>query len=156
MKHFVEEKPHKKPVSMVKAVTKVDDGPSFQEDQKELNLEASGNEELSVINAIQFQQVKPPFRWGGFSFTPATSARPIKCWYCKKMGHMQKECKSRLRDGAPKVDSSTTDKPGGQPNRVHTVKKVEGHVSSLAAAAVHSVQEMRSDNLNAVDHLNWS
>ena len=81
------------------------------------------------------------------------------------MGHMQKECKSRLRDNAPEVDAngkpytSFSSKPSGSPSgnpRVHAVHEIEGHVSSYAAAAVHAVQEMRSDYLNAVDHLNWS
>ena len=91
--------------------------------------------------------------------------QPIKCRYCKKMGHMQKECKSRLRDNAPEVDAngkpyaSFSSKPSGSPAgnpRVHAVQEIEGHISNYAAAAVHAVQEMRSDYLNAVDHLNWS
>ena len=91
--------------------------------------------------------------------------QPIKCRYCKKMGHMQKECKSRLRDNAPEVDANTkpytsfSNKPAGSSNtntRVQVVQEIEGHISDYSAATVHTVQEMRSDYLNAVDHLNWS
>ena len=83
-------------------------------------------------------------------------------WYYKKMDNMQKECISRLRDGAPEVDanrkpfSSVKSKPGGHPNRVHVIKEMEGHISSYAAAPFHAVQEMRSDYLNIFDHFNWS
>ena len=78
---------------------------------------------------------------------------------------MQKECKYRIREGAPEVDvngksytnfgnKSGGSAPGG--SSVHTVQELEGHVSSYAAAAVHAVEKMRSEYLNAVDHLNWS
>ena len=30
----------------------------------------------------------------------------VTCRYCKKRGHMQKECRSRIRDRAPMVDAT--------------------------------------------------
>ena len=71
---------------------------------------------------------------------------------------MQRECKSWSYRGGHQWEAvqQHLGKKGGQSTQVHTVKEIEGHVSSYAAAAVHAVQEMRSDYLNTVDHLNWA
>ena len=162
-------KRHKKPVSMVKAVTKVTDDPVDYINEDHVNLEGLDNEELEVVNAIRFQRGRPPYRKGESFNKPAAGSgqkkQHIKCRYCKKLGHMQNECKYRLRHNAPEVDgtgkpyTSFSNKPAGTPSgnsRIHAVQKLDGHISSYAAAAVHAVQEMRSDYLNAVDHLNRS
>ena len=61
-------------------------------------------------------------------------------------------------DANSKPYSSATAKtaslaPRGQ--RIYAVKEIKDHLFPYATAAVHAIQEMRSDYLNAVDHLNW-
>ena len=85
------------------------------------DLEDLDEEDIEAINAVRFRQGKPPFRRSGFSSSTSNnnrrpSATNIKCRYCKKIGHMQKECRSRIRDGAPMVD------PEGKPY----ARKVQG------------------------------
>ena len=169
MEQIEDEKRHKKPVSMVKAVAEVTEDQANYVNEDSAHLEGLDDEELEVVNAIRYQRGKAPYRRGQSFSRPNSSAgpkkQPIKCRYCQKLGHMQKECKSRLRDNAPEVDvngkpyTSFSSKPASSPSgntRVHAVQEIEGHISSYAQAAVHAVQEMRSDYLNAVDHLNWS
>ena len=74
----------------------------------------------------------------------------IVCRYCKKKGHMQRECNSRCRDGAPMVDANGK-KYESRINNVANDKNVEekeepqyedAHVGAVA-------------NLNPYHHLNW-
>ena len=72
-------------------------------------------EERNLINAYRQKKF-----FGGKTHkrmppTPKAGASTV-CRYCKKNGHFQKECKSRLRDKAPMVDAN------GQPfKKVHPV-----------------------------------
>ena len=75
-----------------------DDGDAEKNDIK---VDEMDEEELAAVNAIRTRNGKPPFRRKGKANGGKAS---IKCRYCKKMGHMQKECRSRIRDGAPMVD----------------------------------------------------
>lgn len=67
---------------------------------------ALNEEEKEAINALRFKRNGG----GGNKFSPkrqpprATSS--TICRYCKKTGHFQKECRSRIRDKAPMVDAS--------------------------------------------------
>ena len=74
----------------------------------------------------------------------------IVCRYCKKKGHMQRECNSRRRDGAPMVDANGK-KYESRINNVADDENVEekeepqyedAHVGAVA-------------NLNPYNHLNW-
>ena len=75
-----------------------------------VKLEGLDDQDLEFLNAIRFQKGKPPYRRGQFFNKRASGSRPkkqpIKCRYCKKMGHMQKECKSRLFNYTPEVDTN--------------------------------------------------
>ncbi len=74
----------------------------------------------------------------------------IVCRYCKKKGHMQRECNSRRRDGAPMVDANgkkyesrvnnvaEKDDAGDQPEPEYE----EAHIGAVA-------------NLSPYHHLNW-
>ena len=88
------------------------------------------DDELEAINAICRRSGKPPYRRGNFKRPNngngnknngngnSSNNGNISCRYCKKKGHMQRECKSRLRDNAPMVDAN------GKPftrNNVHAV-----------------------------------
>jgi hypothetical protein len=60
-------------------------------------------EERNAINALRFKR-----KGNGGSFQkrmpPKANATTI-CRYCKKNGHFQKDCRSRIRDKAPMVDA---------------------------------------------------
>ena len=85
------------------------------EDADELNEEDNEEPEavLNALNAIRIQRGKTPFKKflgsyqkpsgngnrahnGGLPKT--TNGEPMKCRYCKKSGHMQKECSKRSND----------------------------------------------------------
>ena len=70
------------------------------EEVDELNL---SEEEKNMINALRFKK-----KGNGGSFQkrmpPKANATTI-CRYCKKTGHFQKDCRSRIRDKAPMVDA---------------------------------------------------
>lgn len=87
------------------------------EAEPEKEEEELTEEDLEAINLIRRRNGKPPFR-GNFR-RPTGASRPptngnnyngskpaVQCRYCKKSGHMQKECRSRRRDRAPMVDAS--------------------------------------------------
>jgi len=74
----------------------------------------------------------------------------IVCRYCKKKGHMQRECNSRRRDGAPMVDANG--------------KKYESRVNNVAEKddSVDQAEPQYEDahigavaNLSPYHHLNW-
>jgi hypothetical protein len=72
----------------------------------------------------------------------------ILCRYCKKKGHMQKECRSRQRDKAPMVDANGK---AYDNNRVNNVteenNKPEQEYEDAQVGAVA--------NINPYHHLNW-
>ena len=77
-----------------------EEGPASPEDWDD--------DELAAINAIRFKKGKAPYhrsgpRPGFKKEGPAANGSP-KCRYCKKPGHLQKVCRSRIRDKAPMVD----------------------------------------------------
>ena len=67
-------------------------------------------EDLDQIAAVRRQQPRSSNQTQARSSGPARSNGPrnpnIVCRYCKKKGHMQRECNSRRRDGAPMVDAN--------------------------------------------------
>jgi hypothetical protein len=78
-----------------------------------------------------------------------------ECRYCKKKGHLQKDCFSRKRDQAPMVDANG--KPYQQNNHVNNVANQPATAAAQAAsnagyedAFIGSVA-----NLSAYHHLNW-
>ena len=100
------------------------------------------DDELEMINAIRRRSGKQPFRRGNFK-KPSTSNGNksngngnssnngnISCRYCKKKGHMQRECKSRLRDNAPMVDANG--KPFSR-NNVHAVDAEDEGQTGIAS-----------------------
>ncbi len=74
----------------------------------------------------------------------------IVCRYCKKKGHMQRECNSRRRDGAPMVDANGK-KYESRINNVADDNNVkEKEESQYEDAHIGAVA-----NLNPYHHLNW-
>lgn len=110
-------------------------------------------EELAAINAIRLRKGKPPFKrfqssnQGSGPKKTGPGGSP-KCRYCRKMGHMQKECRSRIRDGAPLVDKD------GKPFR--KVQAVDGQAHPDPEA--HPPEDSRISSVHQVaqsQSLNW-
>jgi hypothetical protein len=79
----------------------------------------------------------------------------IVCRYCKKKGHLQKDCFTRKRDKAPMVDANGK---VYQNNRVNNVSDQP----AATAAADHHAEAVYKDahigsvaNLSPYHHLNW-
>ena len=90
----------KKKLATVSAVSKTN--PTTEEEGEEED-EDFNEEEIAAINAIRTRQGKPPFK----RRFPARRAKgDLKCRYCKKSGHMQRECRSRIRNNGAMVDAS--------------------------------------------------
>ena len=73
---------------------------------------------LAVLNAIPIQKGKAPFKkFPGSYWKPngngngahngarpkTISGEPMKCRYCKKSGHMQKECYKRIKENGAMI-----------------------------------------------------
>ena len=106
--------------------------------------------EIAAINAIRFRNGKQNFRRkfgannnNGNNKTPNT----VICRYCKKPGHVQKDCCKRLRENGAMVDA------GGKPfekrvNATHTetsnkmekdkMMKRANNVGSIVSGALNS------------------
>jgi hypothetical protein len=70
------------------------------------------------------------------------------CRYCKKTGHFQKECKSRLRDKAPMVDAN------GQPFK--KVNQVASEAPSTESEDWEKDEEPQAiGSINEGQALNW-
>jgi hypothetical protein len=74
--------------------------------------------------------------------------------YCKKKGHLQKDCFSRKRDQVPMVDANG--KPYQQNNRVNNVADQPAAAAQATPNAGYEDAFIGSvANLSAYHHLNW-
>lgn len=99
----------KKFKSAVAAVTTVPSNLE-EDDLTEEELERLTEEEFAIINAIRMKNGRPLFkkRFGrsqNGKFNGGNS-KSVICRYCKKPGHVQKDCFSRKRDNGPMLDSN--------------------------------------------------
>ena len=134
----------------VNAVEKVDTA----EDENEDDLQ---DDEIAAINAIHFRHGKPPFKRNfcrkfsannnnGNNKTPNT----VICRYCKKPGHVQKDCRKRLRENVAMVDA------GGKPFE----KRVNVIQNEASNKAENDEMMKRANNVGsivsgALNSLNW-
>ena len=112
-------------------------------------------EDLDQIAAVRRQQPRSSNQTQARSSGPARGNGPrnpnIVCRYCKKKGHMQRECNSRRRDGAPMVDANG--------------KKYEQSVNNVTETEEKSNEKVELEyedthvgavaNLSPYHHLNW-
>jgi hypothetical protein len=103
-------------------------------------------EQWVQINAVLMQQGRRPLPRPN-SFRPRPRRFGGNCRYCKKPGHMQKDCISRKKAGAPCVDDKG--KPWKKVNQVETEEKKE----ETPAAAVNEVT--RQSVSATINTLNW-
>ena len=106
---------------------------------------------LAVLNAIRIQRGKQPFKKFPGSYQKSngngngahngarpktTNGEPMKCRYCKKTGHMQKECYKRIKE-----NGAMTTAQGKQykANEV-TAEKNVGAITASGYPALNSVR----------------
>jgi hypothetical protein len=125
---------------------------------KEIIWDNLPDEQLGQLAALRFQQKR-------FNSNQARSSTTLRnpdtvCRYCKKKGHLQKDCFSRKRNKAPMVDAN------GNPyqnNRVNNVTDQGPATAAPAAAAARPASEAGYEdafigslaNLSPYHHLNW-
>jgi hypothetical protein len=123
---------------------------SQEEDETESPFERElADEELEAINAIRKRNGKPPFRRrppfrrnGGNQNRSRTN---LTCRFCKKSGHLQKDCHTRIRSGAPMVDAQG--KPYRKVNQLEMGEEDEPD-NGAADSSDNSVAKL-------VNTLNW-
>jgi len=129
-----------------------------QDVAKEIVWDAYDNEALDQIAALRFQQRRPN---GNNPRSNTVLRNPdTACRYCKKKGHLQKDCFARKRNKAPMVDANG--KPY-QNNRVNNVADQGPAAPAPAAAAARPASDAGYEdafigslaNLSPYHHLNW-
>ena len=119
--------------------------------------EEEEEEELKAVNAIRFRQGKRPFKPNFRRFNGNGNngkSKTVVCRFCKKPGHIQKDCPARLRANAPMVDAN------GKPYRKKVFAaaatsngpQVNAMTSDDAAAKSHTIGLIVAGAMNA---LNW-
>ncbi len=105
------------------------------------------DEQLGQLAALRFQQKRVSTR-------PTTVRNPdTVCRYCKKKGHLQKDCLSRKRNKAPMVD--TNGKPYQSQNQNNRVNNVAEQPAAAAEAGYEDAFISSVANLSPYHHLNW-
>ena len=117
-------------------------------------VEDLDDEEREAINAIRMRKGKPPFQRFSPTSTPnrGNSGNAFKCWYCRKPGHQQKECRSRIRDGAPMVN-----RDGKSFRRINNVEANDSAAQSGVRTQPEepSVSSIHQTEPKKAYHLNW-
>ncbi len=112
-------------------------------------------EDLDQIAAVRRQQPRSSNQTQARSSGPARGNGPrnpnIVCRYCKKKGHMQRECNSRRRDGAPMVDANGKK----YQQRVNNVAENEERPDEKAEPEYEDAHVGAVANLSPYHHLNW-
>jgi len=112
-------------------------------------------EDIDQIAAVRRQQPRSSNQTQARSSGPARNNGPrnpnIVCRYCKKKGHMQRECNSRRRDGAPMVDANGK----RYEQRVNNVAENEERPDEKAEPEYEDAHVGAVANLNPYHHLNW-
>lgn len=114
---------------------------------KESDFENLSEEEKNAINAMRSKH----YGNKGNNRSPPKANSSTICRYCKKNGHFQKDCRSRIRDHAPMVDAK------GQPYR----SKVNGVSQEEETPKIEDwdAEDQTQNNVGSVtagtESLNW-
>ena len=107
-------------------------------------------DEVSKVNDMRARRGQQPFVRSNGGKAP-TSTSGLKCRYCKKTGHLQKSCYTRINKGDPEVSEQ------GKPfrNQKKSGNKGVGKVQDEKVIKIQEkVQEMTT--LFGENHLNWN
>jgi len=121
------------------------------------------DDEVEQIAVVRCQQ--PPRNNNNFNAAstraPAANAAPIRnngprnpnivCRYCKKKGHMQRECHSRRHDGAPMIDANGKK----YESRINNVAEKDENVEEKPQQEYEDAHIGAVANLSPYHHLNW-
>lgn len=138
--------------SLISSVQEYDDEDNMEEfmqnymnNRDDGDLEPWEEQALSKINAIRITKGKRPFRPANKKFGGGNFRGSVICRYCKIKGHMQKECRKRIRDGKPQVDFNG--KPFTYDNKVNPVREEQeeedeedGNISALSYYGINSIR----------------
>ena len=110
---------------------------------------------MKAVNAIRFRQMKPPFKPNFRRFNRNgnnSKSKTVVCHFCKKPGHVQKDCCARLCANAPMVDANgkpyekkvfaaaATTSNGSQVNAVTSDDAAKSNtVGSIVAGAMNAL-----------------
>ena len=131
----------KMPIKIMAVETTHDDEVLEEEDEDE--EEAA----LNSLNAIRIQKGKTPFKKfsksngngngnsNGGARPKTTKGEPMKCRYCKKSGHMQKECYKRIKENWAMITEQ-----GKQYKANEVTKKTVGAITASGYPALNSVR----------------
>ena len=113
-------------------------------DDKVLEEEDIDEEEaaLNSLNAIRIQKGKTPFKKfprsngnrNGGAQPKTTNGEPMKCHYCKKSGHMQKECYKWIKENGAMITAQ-----GKQYKANEVTEKTVGAITASGYPALNSV-----------------
>jgi hypothetical protein len=116
------------------------------------------NEDIDQIAAVRRQQ---PFRNSNQTQSRSSAPGPartngprnpnIVCRYCKIKGHMQRECHSRRRNGAPMVDANGKK----YKSRINNVAEKDENVDEKPDQPYEDAHIGAVANLSPYHHLNW-
>jgi Retrotransposon gag protein len=134
-----------------------------EEKAKEIPWDSLSDDQLAQLAAIRFGRNKynnngnnnnNNNRNNQGNNRPTQLRNPnTECRYCKKKGHLQKDCFSRKRDQAPMVDANG--KPYQQNNRVNNVADQPAAAQAAPAAGYEDAFIGSVANLSPYHHLNW-
>jgi len=118
-----------------------------EEEDETVNEDDFDDEEINAINAIRQRYGRPAFR-GGFRKSGASNSnnkKTVVCRWCKKTGHMQKECRARIKANGKMVDAN------GKPFE----KKINAATADDIAVEIKDGSNVGSIYAASVNALNW-
>lgn len=71
---------------------------SFESSRRDMGQPVNSIDDEESVDALRRQQHQQYRKTTG---PPQSKGRPVECHYCKKLGHIQKDCRKRARDKAP-------------------------------------------------------
>jgi hypothetical protein len=109
--------------------------------------EGLDEEEIELINAIRFKKGKKPFFKRNAGQGSYQNKTPFKCFYCKKANHYQRDCKTRIRDKAPMVNSKGEPYQTQHP-KVHNISREQDREREDVGVDLYKMSTIGKQSLN--------
>jgi Retrotransposon gag protein/Zinc knuckle len=108
---------------------------TYEEDEDEEILDDEDEELLDSVNALRAKRGKKPIR----GFMSTKSKLDVKCRYCKKLGHFQRDCLKRKRENGAMLDKF------GKPFKLNPIQdEDENELDEEAAGNEEAIQSITS------------